>query len=146
MSPRNQKFDIRSFGALPEAVRAWWRAALPNRTMIVAVVMIVGALIAAVTAQPETPLWQRGVVIGALSILLALNLIPSSDVRPHSTPLGNVAIYLSVASALYFIAFGMSSGPASTVISMLLFLLVGQATWTLPLAAALIYAGGMAFG
>lgn len=147
MAPRNRRLRTIAFSALFDAVRTWWRATLPNRTMIIAVVMIVGALIAAVTAQPDTPLWRQGVVVGALSILLALNLIPpSSDVRSHSTPLGHVAIYLSVASALYFVAFSLSSGPASTVISMLLFLLVGQATWTLPLAAALIYAGGMAFG
>lgn len=147
MAPRNRKLRTTAFSALCDAVRTWWRATLPSRTMIIAVVMIVGALIAAVTAQPDTPLWQQGAVVGALSILLALNLLPSSsDDRPHATPLGNVTIYLIIASALYFIALGMSSGPASTVIATLLFLLVGQATWGLPLAAALAYAGGMASG
>lgn len=145
MSPHDQRFRIAAFGA--DAARAWWRAVLSDRVIIVAVVMIVGALIAAVTAQPDTPLWRRGVVVGALGALLALNLIPSySDVRSHSTPPVMVALYLIVASALYLIAFSLSSGPASTVISMLLFLLVGQATWTLPLAAALFYAGGMVAG
>jgi signal transduction histidine kinase len=147
MPPQNHKFSIARLSAFSDALRAWWRAALPSRVMIVAVVMIVGALIASVTAQPEIPLWRRGMVVGALSMLLALNLIPSSgDMRPRAEPLGNVAIYLSIASALYFVAFGMSSGPASAVISMLLFLLVGQATWTLPLTAALVYAGGMMIG
>ena len=147
MSPQNQKFRTIASGALSDAVRAWWHATLPNRVMVVAVVMIVGALIAAVTAQPDAPLWRQGVVIGALSILLTLNLIPSSsDICPRATPPGHVAIYLIIASALYFIAFGMSSGPASSVIVMLLFLLVGQATWALPLAAALIYAVGMMIG
>ncbi|MGB9753425.1 sensor histidine kinase [Roseiflexus castenholzii] len=69
-----------------------------------------------------------------------------SDIRPRSTPPIQTAIYLMLASALYFVAFSLGSGPASTVISMLLFLLVGQSTWTLPLAAALIYAGGMMIG
>lgn len=147
MSSQGQKPRTVAFGALFDALRAWWRAMLPGRVMIVAVVMIVGALIAAVTAQPDAPLWKRGVVVGALSILLALNLIPPlSDIRPRSTPPIQTAIYLMLASALYFVAFSLSSGAASTVISMLLFLLVGQATWTLPLAAALIYAGGMMIG
>ncbi|MDW8234922.1 MAG: sensor histidine kinase, partial [Roseiflexaceae bacterium] len=77
MSPQNQKFDIRAFSELSNTLRTWWQATLPSRVMVVAVVMIVGALIAAVTAQPDAPLWRRGAVVGALSILLALNLVPS---------------------------------------------------------------------
>ena len=127
--------------------RAWRQEILPGRVTIIALVMIVGALIAAVTAQPETLLWRRSIVVGALSLLLALNLIPPfTDTRSRPESLWRVALYLTVASPLYLVAFGMSRGPASSVIVMLLFLLVGQATWALPLAAALIYAVGMMIG
>ncbi|MGB9753424.1 hypothetical protein [Roseiflexus castenholzii] len=63
MPPHDQRFRIAN------AARAWWRAVLSDRVIIVAVIMTVGALIAAVTAQPDAPLWKRGVVVGALSIL-----------------------------------------------------------------------------
>ena len=144
-SKETHRSGIRSM--VTRATRAWRQEILPGRVTIIALVMIVGALIAAVTAQPETVLWQRSIVVGALSLLLALNLLPPlTDTRSRSESLWRMALYLTIASVLYLVAFGMSRGPASSVIVMLLFLLVGQATWALPLAAALIYAVGMMIG
>jgi signal transduction histidine kinase len=144
-SKETHRSGIRSM--VTRATRAWRQEILPGRVTIIALVMIVGALIAAVTAQPETPLWQRSIVVGALSLLLALNLLPPfADTRSRSESYWRVALYLTIASLLYLVAFGMSGGSASSVIVMLLFLLVGQATWALPLAAALIYAVGMMIG
>lgn len=147
MASHNRKFRIAAFGALSDALRAWRQSAFSSRVTIIAVVMVVGALIAAVTAQSDAPLWRQVVVVGALSILLALNLLPPSpEATLQTESSGRVVFYLTIASFLYLLAFGMSSGTASSVIAMLLFLLVGQATWTLPLAAALVYAGGMMIG
>lgn len=125
------------------SLRAWWRAGMEDRTMIVAIVMITGALIAALVAQPELPAWRMAVVVVALITLLGLNI--AIEVKPRGTALRSwqVAAYLAAGSALYLLAFWLSDGVASGVIAMLLFLLVGQAVWVLPLRVALVYAAVM---
>ncbi|NWG20889.1 MAG: sensor histidine kinase [Chloroflexi bacterium] len=122
------------------SLRAWWRAGAEDRTMIVAIVMITGALIAAIVAQPELPAWRMAAVVVALSVLLGLNIV--IEVKPRGTAARSwqVAAYLAAGSVLYLLAFWLSDGLASGVIAMLLFLLVGQAAWSLPLPVTLVYA------
>lgn len=121
-----------------------WRQALRNdRTLIVAIVMLVGSLIAALIAQPELPLWRMLAVVGALLGLVALNIMANMLPRPISERLSLTLVYLGVSSLLYLAALSLSDGIATNVIGTLIFLLIGQAAWSLPFRAALAYSALM---
>lgn len=140
---RSMNMNAGNFG---DSLCTWWDVVRRDRTLIIAIVMLVGALIVALVGQPEQPLWRLATVVTALSILLAMNLALGGATVPLRHRRRPLIAYLVASSALYFLALALSTGAASNVIAILLFLLVGQAAWALPLRGALLYAILMLIG
>ncbi|HEU4323779.1 MAG TPA: sensor histidine kinase [Roseiflexaceae bacterium] len=102
--------------------------------------MILSALLLFLVEGAALPAWRFYTTVGALLALLALNLL---DLRgptlPQQDPKPAVWLFLLISAALFLTAFVLGTWNSFSLIPFLLFLLIGQAVWSLPLRQALSY-------
>ncbi len=114
---------------------------------LVSYAMILSALLLFLVEGAGLPGWRFYATIAALLGLLALNLL---DLRgpslPQQDPRPAVWLFLLVSAALFLTAFVLGTWNAFSLIPFLLFLLVGQSVWSLPLRQALGYTLGLLVG
>ena len=92
----------------------------------------------AVVGQP-VGIWRYAGALAVLAVLFALNMLPLQDVpvlEKHSP----LAVWFLLGELLLFLLAIALSEPHSSFIPFLLFMLIGQAIWSLRLPAALAYA------
>lgn len=109
--------------------------------------MLAGALVSLLADADALPAWR---FIGALAallglVLLNLLLLNFDHMALAGSPRRQLA-FLLPSAALFLVAFQLGSSPSFSFIPFLIFLLVGQAVWGLPLRLALCYAAALLLG
>ncbi len=117
-----------------------------NLTLLVAYAIVLTALLTFMLMARALPAWRYYGTILLLSALLALNVSPFRHIPLSDRQTVRGWAYLLVAGALFLLAFSLSSGPYTSFIPHILFLLVGQSIWLLPLRYALVYTAGLLGG
>jgi signal transduction histidine kinase len=126
------------YGATRATLAGWLGQIRREPQLLLVYLMVVPALVALILSGQHLPPWRYYGAILALSALLALNLVPSDSGRLLDRGSLVIWAYLLAASAALLTAMRLSDG--TPFIANILFLLIGQATWSLRLPQALAFA------
>jgi signal transduction histidine kinase len=101
--------------------------------------MILTALVAFILAPPTVVPWQFYGTILCLSLLFVINILPDSLGHWFGTPKDALWVVLILEAVLYLLAFWMGASGFFSFIPFLMFLIIGQASYSLPIRSGSLF-------